>query len=320
MASCNGKVLQQVRASILPANSRGPHAASVFHIHAMQYVESMRSRRLTEATSYIFGIRLTRSFSLLTLFFITFVSAPLVFAATRAIPVESYRIIHTYPHDANAFTQGLVFVNGMLYESTGLRGRSSLRMVDLATGRVLQKHDLPAKYFGEGLTDWKSQLIQLTWQAHLGFVYDTFSFRTLRTFTYPWEGWGLTHDSRHLILSDGTSVLHLLDPATFKSVGEIRVTADGQPVLNLNELEYIHGEIYANIWETNRIARISPATGKVIEWIDLSGLRPPSTQQNENAVLNGIAYDNQHDRLYVTGKLWPDLYEIKLIPAASHVQ
>ncbi len=285
----------------------------------MQYVGCMLSLRLTQATSH----GLPRCRALLPFLFLNFiflVPAASVFAAAGAIPVESYRIVHVYPHDANAFTQGLVFVNGMLYESTGQRGQSSLRMVDLASGRVLQKHDLSAKYFGEGLTDWHSHLIQLTWQAHLGFVYDTFSFRTLRTFTYLWEGWGLTHDSHHLILSDGTSVLHLLDPSTFKAAGKIQVTADGHPVMNLNELEYIRGEIYANIWETNRIARISPATGKVIGWIDLSGLRPPSTQQNDNAVLNGIAYDNQHDRLYVTGKLWPNLYEIKLIPATSGAQ
>ncbi len=286
----------------------------------MQYVESMRSRRLVQATSHCLGRRRPELVAMLAMVLICFVSAPSVFAATHAIPVERYRIVHMYPHDATAFTQGLVFVNGMLYESTGQFGHSSLRMVDLASGRVLQQHDLDAKYFGEGLTDWKSELIQLTWQSHLGFVYDTFSFRTLRTFTYPWEGWGLTHDSRHLILSDGTSVLHLLDPSTFKPAGKIQVTADGRPVLNLNELEYIHGEIYANIWETNRIARISPATGKVIDWIDLSGLRPPSTQQNDNAVLNGIAYDSRHDRLYVTGKLWPNLYEIKLIPAGSRAQ
>ncbi len=285
----------------------------------MQYVECMRSSaRLAAVISHGLCIRRTLLLPLLILIFISWSPTAPVFAATRAIPTEGYRIVHVYPHDATAFTQGLVFVNGMLYESTGLFGQSSLRMVDLASGRVLQQHDLAAKYFGEGLTDWQSQLIQLTWQSHLGFVYDTFSFRTIRTFTYPWEGWGLTHDGRHLILSDGTSVLHLLDPSTFKPAGEIRVTAAGRPVLNLNELEYIHGEIYANIWETNRIARISPATGKVIEWIDLSGLRPPSVQQNDNAVLNGIAYDSQHDRLYVTGKLWPNLYEIKLIPAANH--
>jgi glutaminyl-peptide cyclotransferase len=280
----------------------------------------MCSLRLAQATSQGLLRRRAPLLPFLILNFIFWVSAASAFAATRAIPVEGYRIVHVYPHDATAFTQGLVVVNGMLYESTGLRGQSSLRMVDLASGRVLQKHDLAAKYFGEGLTDWQSHLIQLTWQAHLGFVYDTFSFRTLGTFTCPWEGWGLTHDSRHLILSDGTSVLHLLDPSTFKPAGKIQVTADGKPVLNLNELEYIHGEIYANIWETNRIARISPATGKVIEWIDLSGLRPASVQQNDNAVLNGIAYDNQHDHLYVTGKLWPKLYEIKLIPATLRAQ
>ncbi len=283
----------------------------------MQYVECMRPQGLAQVTSHNICRRRTLRLPFLILIFISWVAAASVFAATRATPTESYRIVHMYPHDATAFTQGLAFVNGMLYESTGLRGQSTLRMVDLASGRVLQKHDLAAKYFGEGLTDWQSHLVQLTWQSHLGFVYDTFSFRTLSTFTYPWEGWGLTHDSRHLILSDGTSVLHLLDPSTFKAVGKIQVTADGQPVMNLNELEYIHGEIYANIWGTNRIARISPATGKVIEWIDLSGLRPAAVQQNDNAVLNGIAYDSQHDRLYVTGKLWPTLYEIKLIPTVN---
>lgn len=204
-------------------------------------------------------------------------------------------------------------MNGMLYESTGLKGRSSLRMVDLQSGRVLQKHDLPAQYFGEGLTDWKTNLVQLTWQAHLGFVYDRFSFRVLRTFTYPWEGWGLTHDSRHLILSDGTAVLHLLDPITFRPAGKITVTDQGMPVMNLNELEYIHGEIYANVWQTDRIARISPQTGKVIAWINLAGLLPASERQNPDAVLNGIAYDGQHNRVFVTGKLWPKLFEIQIV-------
>jgi glutaminyl-peptide cyclotransferase len=281
----------------------------------MQYVECMRSRRLAQATDTL-HIHSNRPILLL-VFSILLMPAASTVAAIHAVAVESYQIVHVYPHDATAFTQGLVFVNGMLYESTGLQGQSTLRMVELTSGRVLQKHDLAAKYFGEGLTDWQSQLIQLTWQSHVGFVYDAFSFRILRTFTYPWEGWGLTHDSRHLILSDGSSTLHLLDPSTFKPVGDIQVTADGQPVQNLNELEYIHGEIYANLWETNRIARISPATGKVVEWIDLSGLRPPSVRQNDNAVLNGIAYDSQNDRLFVTGKLWPNLYEIKLITATN---
>lgn len=234
-------------------------------------------------------------------------------AANHATPIETYRVVHVYPHDDSAFTQGLVFVGGMLYESTGLKGQSSLRMVDLQSGRVLQKHDLPAQYFGEGLTDWKNDLIQLTWQAHLGFVYDRFSFRVLRTFTYPWEGWGLTHDSQHLILSDGTSVLHLLDPITFRSVGKITVTDQGKPVLNLNELEYIHGEIYANVWQTDEIARISPKTGKVSAWINLVGLLPTSERQNPDAVLNGIAYDGKRNKIFLTGKLWPKLFEIDVM-------
>ena len=233
--------------------------------------------------------------------------------ASHATPVEGYRVIHTYPHDASAFTQGLVYVDGMLYEGTGLNGRSSIRMVDLKTGRVLQKHDLPGNYFGEGLTDWGNNLIELTWQSHIGFVYDRFSFRVLRTFIYNGEGWGLTHDSKHLIMSDGSSNLRLLDPQTFQPVGQIAVTDDGKPVANLNELEYIHGEIYANVWQTDRIARISPSTGKVIAWIDLSGLFPASQRQNPDAVLNGIAYDSKTNRLFVTGKLWPKLFEIKLV-------
>lgn len=187
-------------------------------------------------------------------------------------------------------------------------------MVDLKTGQVLQKHELPAQYFGEGLTDWKSNLIQLTWQAHVGFVYDRFSFRLLRTFTYPWEGWGLTQDGRHLIESDGSSTLHLMDPATFKPAGQIKVTDAGKPVRNLNELEYINGEIYANVWMTDRIARISPKTGKVIAWINLKGLLPASERRSRDAVLNGIAYDHKTDELFVTGKLWPKLFEIKIVP------
>jgi len=236
-----------------------------------------------------------------------------VFGATHATPIEGYRVVHTYPHDSSAFTQGLVYVDGMLYEGTGLNGRSSMRMVDLKTGRVLQEHNLPAKYFGEGLTDWGNNLIELTWTSHTGFVYDRFSFRLLKTFSYPGEGWGLTHDSRHLIMSDGTAVLRLLDPRTFREVGHISVTDYGQPVLNLNELEYIHQEVFANIWQTDRIARISPVTGKVLAWINLAGLLPADQRQNSNAVLNGIAYDSQHERLFVTGKLWPKMFEIKLV-------
>ena len=186
---------------------------------------------------------------------------------------DSYRVVSVYPHDPQAFTQGLVYVDGHLYESTGLNGRSSIRMVELSSGRVLQEYDLPAEYFGEGLTEWGGNLVQLTWMAHKGFVYERFSFSLLRTFSYEGEGWGLTHDDKQLIMSDGTSDLRFLDPRSFRETRRIHVTdEDGHPVKSLNELEYVRGEIYANVWMTDRIARISPRTGKVLGWIDLSGL------------------------------------------------
>jgi glutaminyl-peptide cyclotransferase len=232
----------------------------------------------------------------------------------HSAPVEGYKIIHVYPHDPSAFTQGLIYLNGFLYEGTGLNGHSSIRMEDLQSGKVLQHYDLPAEYFGEGVTDWGSTLVELTWTSHKGFVYDRFSFRSLRTFDYSGEGWGLTHDERNLIMSDGTPNLRFLDPRTFREVRRVQVTDNGDPVENLNELEYIRGEVYANVWETNRIARISPVTGRVLSWIDLSGILPAGDVQDSNAVLNGIAYDRKGDRLFVTGKLWPKLFEIKVVP------
>jgi glutaminyl-peptide cyclotransferase len=229
--------------------------------------------------------------------------------------VDGYQVIHVYPHDAGAFTQGLIYADGHLYESTGQNGKSSIRMVDLYTGQVLQKHDLPAEYFGEGLTDWGSALIQLTWKAHQGFVYDRFSFSQLRTFSYTGEGWGLTHDSTQLIMSDGTSQLRFLDPNSFKVTRRLRVIDEaGHRVDNLNELEFVHGEIYANIWHTDQIARISPISGKVLGWIDLSGIIDKRELANPEAVLNGIADDLSADRLFVTGKLWPKLFEIRVVP------
>ncbi len=244
------------------------------------------------------------------------VAAAITTARPASLHTDSYQILHAYPHDPNAFTQGLIYVDGHLYESTGLNGKSSLRMVELSTGAVLQKYDLPAEFFGEGLTDWGSTLIQLTWQAHKAFVYDRFSFSLLRTFQYPGEGWGLTHDSTQLILSDGTSSLRFLDPKSFHEIRRIHVVDEsGHAVDNLNELEFIHGEIYANIWHTDKIARISPRTGKILAWIDLSGIIEPRELHGSDAVLNGIAYDPAADRLFVTGKLWPKLFEIKIIPA-----
>ena len=231
----------------------------------------------------------------------------------KAQAVDSYRVVKAYPHDSQAFTQGLIYLDGHLYESTGLNGRSTLREVDLESGRVLKEISLPQQYFAEGLTNWGSTLIQLTWKKNVAFVYDRATFRLLKTFHYPWEGWGLTQDGKHLIMSDGSETIHFLDPDTFKQERKIRVTDRGKPVQNLNELEYIHGEIYANVWMSNRIARISPSTGKLLGWIDLSGILPSVEVTGEGAVLNGIAYDAAHNRLFVTGKDWPRLFEIQVV-------
>lgn len=235
-----------------------------------------------------------------------------------ACAADSYRVINSYPHDQQAFTQGLIYIDGHLYESTGIAGRSSLRMEELETGRILKFHDVPGKYFAEGLTDWGNTLIQLTWETHVAFVYDRSSFHLLRTFNYEGEGWGLTHDIKNLILSDGTATLRFFDPATFHEVRSITVKDQGKPVTQLNELEFIHGEIYANIWHTDRIARISPSTGKVIGWIDLKGLLPAGATSDPEAVLNGIAYDATRNRLFVTGKLWPKIFEIQIVAAQKH--
>lgn len=236
-------------------------------------------------------------------------------ATSISAPADSYQVVHSYPHDPGAFTQGLIYVDGHLYESTGLNGRSSIRMVDLYTGKVLQKFDLPPNYFAEGLTDWGSTLVQLTWKAQKGFVYDRFSFSLLRTFPYQGEGWGLTHDDQQLIMSDGSSYLRFLDPKTFRETRRIHVTDDaGRAVEELNELEYVRGEIYANIWQSDTIVRISPRTGKVLGKIDLSGIINKRELGNPDAVLNGIAYDAAGNRLFVTGKLWPRLFEIRVTP------
>ena len=231
--------------------------------------------------------------------------------AAAALPTAGYAIQHVYPHDPKAFTQGLQYVDGVLYEGTGLNGQSSIRKVKLETGEVLQKRDVPSAYFGEGIVVWRRELIELTWQSEIAFVYDRETFEPARTFRYQGEGWGLTHDGTNLIMSDGSAELRVLDPETFAERRRIRVTAGGVPVRNLNELEFVKGEIFANIWQTNYIARISPASGDVTGWIDLRGLLPPADARNVD-VLNGIAYDAEHDRLFVTGKLWPKLFEIRL--------
>ncbi len=236
--------------------------------------------------------------------------------ATPTVSNYTYSIINTYPHDINAYTEGLFYADGFLYESTGLNGASSLRRVDLNTGDVLQEVMLPSQYFGEGTTIVNNTIIQLTWQSHIGFIYDKTTFASLGNFSFDTEGWGLTFDGKQLIMSDGTDNLYFLDPITFQRTGQVAVHDGNTSVVNINELEYINGDVYANIWQTNSIAIINPQTGQVIAWIDLTGL-PSENNPDPNAVLNGIAYDQSNNRLFVTGKDWPSLYQIKIVPQTN---
>jgi glutaminyl-peptide cyclotransferase len=236
---------------------------------------------------------------------------PLALAAPNP-PVHGFKVVRSYPHDPDAFTQGLFFHDGYLFEGTGLRGRSCIRKVEIETGRVLQQVDLPGEVFGEGITLWGDRIIGLTWQEGTAFVLDLKTFKLWRKFNYTGEGWGITHNERELIMSDGTAELRFLDPLTFKELRRLRVTANGRPVDQLNELEWVNGQVFANIWQTDRIARIDPKTGQVVAWIDLAGLLPPNQRTGRDDVLNGIAYDAKTKRLFVTGKLWPRLFEIQL--------
>jgi glutaminyl-peptide cyclotransferase len=233
------------------------------------------------------------------------------------IPEYSYDVVHVYPHDPTAYTQGLFYLNGVLYEGTGLNGQSSIRKVKLETGEVLQKRDIPEAYFGEGIVNWKDRLVEITWQTNVGFIYDLANFMPQRNFMYPGEGWGLTQDGKRIIMSDGTAELRFWDPETLRELGRVTVTDDTGPVRELNELEWIKGEVFANVYQTDRIARINPATGKVTGWIDLTGLLPSADRIRQVDVLNGIAYDAQTDRLFVTGKWWPKLFEIRLVKKSA---
>ncbi|HYL75840.1 MAG TPA: glutaminyl-peptide cyclotransferase [Bryobacteraceae bacterium] len=232
--------------------------------------------------------------------------------AQAATPIYSYEIVHTYPHDPTAFTEGLFYLDGLLYESTGLEGHSTIRKVRLESGEIVQKIDLPPQFFGEGIINWKDHLIQLTYKTEVGFVYDLANFACLRQFQYKGEGWALTQDGKRILMSDGTPDIRFWDPETLQETGRITVTDQGVPVKNVNELEWIKGEIYANVWTTDRIARIDPASGKVNAWIDLTGLLSDADRAGgEVDVLNGIAYDAKSDRIFVTGKRWPKLFEIR---------
>lgn len=236
-------------------------------------------------------------------------------AAQAAIPVYGFMVKNTYPHDPQAFTQGLFFKDGYLYETTGLQGHSTLRKVDLTSGKVLQKKELASEFFGEGSAPVGNEIVGLTWTSHVGFVYDQKSFALKRRFNYQGEGWGLASDSGHVYMSDGSNAIRVLDPKTLEEVRRIQVTAEGKPLTRLNELEVVEGQIYANVWGSDVIARIDPQTGNVVGWIDLANLLPPAQRGTDSAdaVLNGIAYDSKRHRLFVTGKLWPKLFEIELV-------
>lgn len=234
--------------------------------------------------------------------------------AAPPTPVYGYTVVATYPHSTNNYTEGFFYKDGKFYEGTGMEGRSGIQVLDPATGNVLQRHDLASNFFGEGIIDVGSTILQWTWQTHLGVVMDAKTLKPLRTFSYTGEGWGMTRDAKDLITSDGTDTLRFRNPATFAEVRHIQVKDNGKPIDQLNELEYIKGEIWANVWHQERIARISPADGHVIAWVDVTGILPKSQKRDEESVLNGIAYDAAKDRIFLTGKQWPTIFEIKLAP------
>ena len=234
-----------------------------------------------------------------------------------AAPTFSYKVVARYPHSTDSYTEGFLYLDGLFYEGVGIAGRSGLLVIEPETGKPVQKHAMAPEYFGEGIVDWGANIYQWTWQSHICFVYDRFSLRTVKQFDYTGEGWGMTRTAKEIITSDGSATLRFRDPATFKETHHI-VVKDGTKIIDqLNELEYIKGEIYANVWHSDVIARISPQDGHVIAWIDLAGLLPADQKINEESVLNGIAYDARHDRLFVTGKQWPTVFEIKLVSPKS---
>jgi glutamine cyclotransferase len=231
-----------------------------------------------------------------------------------AAPILGYKVVAHYPHSTENYTEGFFYLDGLFYEGTGIAGHSALFAIQPETGNPVQKRALAPQYFGEGIVDWGPNVYQWTWKSQICFVYDRFSLRPVKQLTYTGEGWGMTRTSKEIITSDGSATLRFRDPETFKETHHI-VVKDGARVIDeLNELEFIKGEIYANVWHSDMIARINPHDGHVISWIDLSGLLPPEQKVNEESVLNGIAYDARRDRLFVTGKQWPTVFEIKVVP------
>ena len=235
-------------------------------------------------------------------------------AHAKAAPTLRYKVLARLPHSTESYTEGFFYRDGLFYEGTGLTGHSALLVIQPETGKPVQKLEIAPQYFGEGIVDWGPNLYEWTWTSHICFVYDRFSLRLVKQFSYTGEGWGMTHTAKELITSDGTATLRFRDPGTFKETRHIVVKDGAKTIDQLNELEYIKGEIYANVWHSERIARTSPKDGHVIAWIDLTGLLPADQKVNAESVLNGIAYDAQHDRLFVTGKQWPAVFEIKVVP------
>jgi glutamine cyclotransferase len=234
---------------------------------------------------------------------------------SAATPVSRVRVIHRYPHSTASYTEGFFFRDGFFYEGTGMKGRSAVLITIPATGKVIQQHIVPPQYFGEGIVDWGDTVLEWTWQSQTGFILDRTSLRVTGQFHYSGEGWGMTHDARSIITSDGSAILRFRDPLSFAVTRQIVVRDEGMPVTQLNELEYVKGEIYANVWHSDRIARIAPSDGHVIGWIDCTGLLPASQHIDAESVLNGIAYDAKRERLFVTGKQWPTIFEIKVLPS-----
>jgi glutamine cyclotransferase len=244
-------------------------------------------------------------------------TAGVLLASAPAAPVMGYKIVARYPHSTQSYTEGFLYLDGLFYEGTGIEGQSGLLAIEPKTGKPLQKREMAPEYFGEGIVDWGPNIYQWTWKSEICFVYDRFSLRPVKQFRYSGEGWGMTRTAKELITSDGSATLRFRDPENFQETHHIVVKDGAKEIENLNELEFIKGEIYANVWHENLIARINPRDGHVISWIDLSGLLPDDQMVNAESVLNGIAYDARGDRLFVTGKQWPTVFEIKVIPRAS---
>jgi glutaminyl-peptide cyclotransferase len=241
----------------------------------------------------------------------------IVNSAVAATPIMSYKLVAEYPHSTESYTEGFLYLDGLFYEGTGIAGHSALLAIQPETGKPVQKRELAPQYFGEGIVDWGPNIYQWTWKSHICFVYDRFSLRPVQQFSYTGEGWGMTRTAKELITSDGSATLRFRDPNTFKETRHILVKDGNRIVDELNELEFIKGEIYANVWHSELIARINPHDGHVIAWIDLTGLLPAGQMINQESVLNGIAYDARHDRVFVTGKQWPKVFEIKIVPHPS---